>query len=1057
MKTRTTLWLLGMLCIANSYAQTITYQESFADFPNPERGFYRPLAAGYSSNFTPLSADELIRNRTNPYTPYSANYQIRNTLVYRYYVLDNFKNSNISAAYLNNIRQDLATVREAGVKIIMRFVYTITANQTGCADNTACPPYGDAPPQRALNHIAQLASVFNQYYDVIAVVQMGFVGIWGEQYYTDYFGDTSPNSPQDRLSDSNWQDRLAVLNALLEAVPESRMVQVRYPQIKQKAVYGINAPVTSAPISAAQAHNGSKIARIGFHNDCFLSSADDFGTYFDYGTSSTSASSATDELKPYFAQDSRYTVVGGETCSDGFSPQNDCSGMAVSDMRRLHYSYLNSEYQNTVNNDWQTDGCMDEIKRNLGYRLVMEQGTYASQAQPGGNFSFSLDLKNVGFAAPYNPRLVELVLRSTSSGDTYTIPLRGDEADVRFWLPGEEVTLAPSIAVPTDVPAGDYELLLNLPDTSNNNIIATRPEYAIRLANEGVWEAATGYNRLNHTLTVTSGGGGNPVADAIGEIGQVTASQAGAAQWRTVNLEGTYTDPVVVMGPVSFNGSQPTTVRVKNVTTGSFQYQIDEWDYLDGGHTTETISYLVVDAGTYNLGNGTTLTAGKQTVGTRFTSIDYRGSGLGQTPILLAQVVSANEASAVTTRLQNVSATGFQVRLQEEENASDGGSHADETVAWVAISPGSGFAGRSFGAVRSGATYQQAFRSLSFEGNYSDPVLLASLQSYNGSDPAVLRYRNLGAGSVFLKVEEEMSGDNEINHANESIGALVFAGSGPITGEAVDGGANPPAPTTIVVDGADGDWSSIGSLATGGGSASLLKAYHDSDNLYLLVKGDLPANNQFYVDVDDSPTTGYGDATRWSSMGADYLIENGALYAYAGDGSSFAWNPVSNNGGLALVKSGDLIELALPFGTLNNLSSALRVGYSGLDANYSTVTKLPASGSMALYTLDRNTRRAEKGKPSYVEPDALAKDSALRVYPNPGHDQVTISYAHEYDGIVRLEVYNLAGQREKTIVHQQRSSGIHSVQLDTQSLGAGVYVVRLQTNDRTTTQKLVIR
>ena len=53
--------------------------------------------------------------------------------------------------------------------------------------------------------------------------------------------------------------------------------------------------------------------------------------------------------------------------------------------------------------------------------------------------------------------------------------------------------------MPANVPAGSYTLLLNLPDP----LLSTRPEYSIRLANQGTWDAATGMNSLLHTLTVS--------------------------------------------------------------------------------------------------------------------------------------------------------------------------------------------------------------------------------------------------------------------------------------------------------------------------------------------------------------------------------------------------------------------------------------------------------------------------------------------------------------------------------------------------------------------------
>ena len=45
-----------------------------------------------------------------------------------------------------------------------------------------------------------------------------------------------------------------------------------------------------------------------------------------------------------------------------------------------------------------------------------------------------------------------------------------------------------------------YNLFLNLPDASAT--LSTRPEYSVRFANTDVWEATTGYNKLNATLNV---------------------------------------------------------------------------------------------------------------------------------------------------------------------------------------------------------------------------------------------------------------------------------------------------------------------------------------------------------------------------------------------------------------------------------------------------------------------------------------------------------------------------------------------------------------------------
>lgn len=480
----------------HAQTQTVSYTASQEDIVNPDRGFYHPIfPAGDMNNFTPIDAADLISKRQTLFTPFSASYQIRTGLFFRYYILDN--STDDLSAFTPLLQQDFDAVRLAGGRLIIRFAYTVTPD-VSCGQS-ACAPYGDASKARVLNHIAQLKPTLQANEDVIATVQNGFIGVWGEQYYTDYFGDAS-QSPF-KLLDNNWQDRIDVVTALLDATPANRAVQVRYPQMKQKYIYGINAPVTSAAMTAAQAHTVADIARLGFHNDCFLAASDDFGTYWDYGSTATGSSDQTPILKPYAAADGKYVPVGGETCGDGYSPQNDCSGIAVSDMADLNYSFLNSEYNNDVNNDWETDNCMDEIKQKLGYRFVMLNGIYPATASAGTSISFDINVENVGFAAPYNERNLNLVLRNTTTQTDYKASISGTNTDTRLWHTGT-IAMTANAMLPGTLPLGTYELFLHILDPSNNGNIANRPEYSIQLANVGTWEASTGFNQLNHTITI---------------------------------------------------------------------------------------------------------------------------------------------------------------------------------------------------------------------------------------------------------------------------------------------------------------------------------------------------------------------------------------------------------------------------------------------------------------------------------------------------------------------------------------------------------------------------
>ncbi|MET7001616.1 DUF4832 domain-containing protein [Chitinophaga defluvii] len=502
-----TQWILGLLltvgCTKTNHAdegnhpevKQVTYIESKADFPNPERGFYR-YSETRVDDYNLLEEEELkgyrdVQNITG------AGYSVLSTLVFRYFILEGYNNKPLPATFLENFKKDAATARKAGVKLIPRFTYTVTSNAGSCPEGFICPPYGDAPKNMVLQHISQLKPLLQENADVIACLQMGFIGTWGENYYTDYFGDASSNG-QSKLLNNNWADRGEVLKALLEALPPDRMVQVRYPQVKQRYIYGVNAPASSAALTTEEAAQENDKARIGYHNDCFLASANDYGTYEDYGNSSSPRKEATTAFRNYFSMDSRYVVVGGETCSDDYSPQNDCepAGKAEQEFGEMHYSFLNAHYNAEVNNDWQTGGCMDNIKRKLGYRLVLKDGTFPDKVTPNDSVAVMINLQNVGYAAPYNPRPVQLILREKSTGEKHVFEFN---TEIRTWLTGS-IQLKQAFRLPAGIKAGSYEMLLNLPDKYAS--LKEMPAFSVQLANEQVWEPATGYNQLNHTINI---------------------------------------------------------------------------------------------------------------------------------------------------------------------------------------------------------------------------------------------------------------------------------------------------------------------------------------------------------------------------------------------------------------------------------------------------------------------------------------------------------------------------------------------------------------------------
>lgn len=77
------------------------------------------------------------------------------------------------------------------------------------------------------------------------------------------------------------------------------------------------------------------------------------------------------------------------------------------------------------------------------------------------------------------------------------------------------------------------------------------------------------------------------------------------------------------MGPLTSTGKEPATVRVRDVTRNSFQFQIQEWAYLDGRHLKESISYMVVEEGTHQLKDQTFIEAGRVVAGSNWSNVKF--------------------------------------------------------------------------------------------------------------------------------------------------------------------------------------------------------------------------------------------------------------------------------------------------------------------------------------------------------------------------------------------------------------------------------------------------
>ncbi|MEQ8471973.1 MAG: DUF4832 domain-containing protein [Marinoscillum sp.] len=453
--------LAALICFAPSIsitnAQSLeqkSYSSLDENFANPERGLYHHTEV-HSGNYNLLSEGQLRSYRTNESI----------TQILRVFYLENFRASPISQNYLDNMRRDFRRIRNAGIKCIVRFAYTTSSSA----------PYGDATPDVVQMHINQLTPIIRENADVIAVMQAGFIGAWGEWYYTDHFAGYTPGA----VSQENWADRRAVVNSILKALPADRMVQIRTPGYKMK-LYD-----SEEPLTLATAFSGENISRVGHHNDCFVASSSDYGTYVN-----------PDLEKPFLEMETKYTPMGGETCNLA-PPYSDCDN-SLSELERFHWSYLNIDYNKNVLNEWEDQGCFDEVALNLGYRHQLLSSEYHTTSQPGGTFKLGIKLINTGYANFYNPRKLFVELVHNESGKTHHLQW---DTNTRLWPIGEAHTLTLEAGIPNDISEGDYSVMLSLPDPYHT---LNSPAYAARLANQDVWTEDLGFNDLGYDINISS-------------------------------------------------------------------------------------------------------------------------------------------------------------------------------------------------------------------------------------------------------------------------------------------------------------------------------------------------------------------------------------------------------------------------------------------------------------------------------------------------------------------------------------------------------------------------
>lgn len=403
---------------APTLAETYKFAPSKTEFPNPERGWWKFSGGG---SFLKVTDTQLAER-----------YDSGLRVVLGVVRLDDYRNKPLPGSVLSELEASFALARKNGLKVILRFAYNYPIRDGDAVE--------DAPLDIVLQHIKQLGPVITANADTIVAMQGGFIGKWGESH-------SSTNGL------ANPDAKLKVRDAIYAAVPKTLALQWRYPRDI----------VSWVPADT----------RMGFHNDCFLASNSDGGSF--HGDEKTGKM-----LRDAMALATSRSFFSGETCNiKPAEARMGCSAI-LGEGAFFHLSSLNLDYYKAFHDNWRSQGCFAEVSRKMGYDLRLVSMKVGRQG------SITLTLANDGWARPVQAR--SIIVTAYRKGKVRgQVALTGtlDRA-----LPGKELILTGFMPGFSKA----ERICISAPDSSAR--LAGNVAYAIRFANadgkKQAWDATLG-------------------------------------------------------------------------------------------------------------------------------------------------------------------------------------------------------------------------------------------------------------------------------------------------------------------------------------------------------------------------------------------------------------------------------------------------------------------------------------------------------------------------------------------------------------------------------------
>lgn len=274
-----------------------------------------------------------------------------------------------------------------------------------------------------IRHMEDVGTIVRTYSDKVYMTQGLFIGSWGEMHSSKYL-----MPEQIRRLYQVWRN----------AIGENIYIALRTPaQLRML----LDAKTIEQLPKLQQMH---KLPAVALYNDAILSSATDMGTYgmkLRMEASWEEPWCRADELA-FQEEICRYIPNGGEAVGLAYTHE---AGAVINQLRRMHISYLNSQYEEAVLKQWEQlpwedTNVRDYVDAHMGCHMVWKKTMVRRRGK-----HLTLLIENMGLSNLYEAAEVRVCLEwsGDSAIDADHIP-RWEyiiDTDPRKWNPQQEVTL----------------------------------------------------------------------------------------------------------------------------------------------------------------------------------------------------------------------------------------------------------------------------------------------------------------------------------------------------------------------------------------------------------------------------------------------------------------------------------------------------------------------------------------------------------------------------------------------------------------------------------------